>query len=55
MRAPMNGPIGRPRPPTTAMMRMSITGPMPAVPGEIWPPCQTSSTPATAAITAAKA
>ena len=45
MIAPMNAPIGRPSPPTTAMIRMSITGPTPAVPGEIWPPCQTSSTP----------
>ena len=55
MIAPMNAPIGRLRPPTTAMIRMSITGPTPAVPGEIWPPCQTSSTPAIAAISAAKA
>ena len=45
MIAPINGPIGRRIPPTTAMMRMSITGPTPAVPGEICPPCQTSSMP----------
>ena len=35
--APMKGPIGRLMPPTTAMIRMSMTGPTPAVPGEIWP------------------
>ena len=34
MSAPMNGPIGRPRPPTTAITRMSMTGGMPAVPGD---------------------
>ena len=55
MIAPMNAPIGRLNPPTTAMIRMSITGPTPAVPGEICPPCHTSSTPAIAAISAANA
>ena len=54
MSAPMNGPMGCRRPPTTAMMRMSITGPTPAVPGEIWPLSHVSRIPAMPAMTAAK-
>ena len=33
--APMNGPIGWRMPPSTAMIRMLISAPMPIVPGEI--------------------
>ena len=54
MIAPMNGPIGCRSPPTTAMMRISMTGPTPAVPGEIWPLSHVSRIPAMPAITAAK-
>jgi len=51
----MNGPIGRPSPPTTAITRMSITGPMPTVPGAICPFIQVKRMPAGAARKAAKA
>ena len=54
MNAPMKGPIGLPMPPTTAITRMSMTGPMPAVPGEIWALLQTRRMPPTAAISEAK-
>src|SRR5262245_4731755 len=50
MSAPINGPIGCARPPTTAITRMSITCGMPAVPGTTWAFCQTSRMPPTAAI-----
>src|SRR5262245_1661784 len=53
MSAPMKGPIGCLRPPTTAITRMSITCGMPAVPGTTWAFCQTSRMPPTAAITLA--
>ena len=49
----MNGPIGLPSPPTTAITRMSITAGMPAVPGEICAFCQTKRMPPIAAITLA--
>ena len=40
-KAPMKGPIGWRMPPSTAMTRMLMTGPMPMVPGEMRPLYQT--------------
>ncbi len=50
----MKGPIGRRMPPTTAMIRMSITAEMPPENGATCEVCQTSMMPPIEAMTPAK-